>query len=65
MLSDELIYAYQGNTSSWENRLVLALGIYLPDHSRLQIGPDYRIDADFGTASRTRLWLKMGWFKRF
>jgi hypothetical protein len=65
LLSDELIYAYQSRSSSWENRLVIALGLNLPDGSRLQIGPDYRLDADFHEEVRTRLWLKVGWFKRF
>lgn len=62
LLSNEALYAFQDQTCAWENRLVLSLGRNLRDKSRLEIGPDYRIDADLGGELRTRWWLKVGWF---
>lgn len=65
LLSDEPIFSLQKCETSWENRLVFALGFVLPKGNRLQIGPDYRLDANFGESPRARLWLKVGWFSSF
>lgn len=62
MLSDEMLYAYHQAMMSWENRLVASLGKNINDNSRVEIGPDYRLDADFGGLLRTRWWLKLGWY---
>ncbi|MFY0608543.1 MAG: DUF2490 domain-containing protein [Cyclobacteriaceae bacterium] len=62
LLSNEPIYALEGGISTYENRLVIAFGLKLPNGSKLQVGPDYRIDARFSEPIRTRLWWKAGWF---
>ena len=60
LLSDELIYAYQGGDSELENRLVGSLGHYFSKRAKLEAGLDYRTDRYIAEGFRTRLWLKVG-----
>jgi hypothetical protein len=65
VLSNEILYAYQQTKMAWENRFVVGLGQKLKDGNRIEIGPDYRVDAVLGGELRTRWWLKVGWFQTF
>ncbi len=60
LLSDELIYAYQGGDSELENRLVGSLGRYFSKRAKLEAGLDYRTDRYIAEGFRTRLWFKVG-----
>ncbi len=60
LLSDEIIYAYQGGDSEFENRLVGSLGRYISQRAKLEAGLDYRTDRYLAEGFRTRLWLKVG-----
>ncbi|WKN46025.1 DUF2490 domain-containing protein [Tunicatimonas pelagia] len=60
LLSDEVIYAYQGGDSEFENRLVTSLGHYFSRKAKLEAGFDYRTDRYIAEGFRTRLWFKVG-----
>lgn len=60
LLSDEVIYGYQGDSGEIENRLVGSLGHYFSQQAKLEGGLDYRTDRYIAEGFRTRLWFKVG-----
>jgi hypothetical protein len=63
-ISNELIYMIQSGEDDLENRLTTALGFYIDDKNKFEIGLDYRTD-DYLVENRFRhrLWLKFGYYK--
>lgn len=63
-VSNELLYMIQSSEDDLENRLAAALGFYIDDKNKVEIGFDYRTD-DYLVENRFRhrLWFKFGYFK--
>jgi hypothetical protein len=64
-VSNEVIYMTQSGEDDIENRLTTALGFYIDDKNKFEMGFDYRTD-DYLVENkfRHRLWLKFGYYKR-
>lgn len=62
ILSNELLYEWQGGADDLENRGVLALGFYFNRVHKLEAGMDYRRDRYLRAGQRRRLWLSVGWY---
>lgn len=62
--SNEIIYMTQDGDDDIENRLAGALGFYIDDKNKFEIGLDYRTD-DYlvDNRFRNRLWFKVGYYK--
>lgn len=60
-LSNEVIYMNQDSEDDIENRFVAALGFFVSDKTKYEVGLDYRTD-DYLVEDRfrSRLWLKFG-----
>jgi hypothetical protein len=63
-VSNELVYMIQSGEDDLENRLTSALGFYIDDKNKFEIGLDYRTD-DYLVKNRFRhrIWLKFGYYK--
>lgn len=64
-VNNEYLYSWQGSDDDFEIRFVPLLGFNFADNSKLEIGPDYRIDSFLnGDPPRNSFWLSLNWFFR-
>lgn len=63
-ISNEVIYMIQRSEDDIENRFAAALGFYMDDKNKFEVGFDYRTD-DYLVENRFRhrLWFKVGYYK--
>lgn len=62
LFSGEPIYSLQDAVSDLETRLVGSLGYFINSSSKLEAGPDYRVEGWLDGPVRQNLWLRVGWF---
>ena len=61
-VSNEYVGSFQGDDTDLEIRLIPALGYYLNDDNKVELGVDYRIDSFLDSTANHRFWLSIGYF---
>lgn len=62
LLSNEVIFAFQGGKYSIENRLVSGVGHFFNRTKKLELSIDYRTDPYFPNVNRHRIWCKISFY---
>ena len=63
-INNEYLYGWQNSDNDIEIRIVPVLGYNFVDKSKLELGPDYRLDSFLNDTTRNSFWLSINWFFR-
>jgi len=61
-LGNEYVTSFQGQETDVEIRLIPALGYYIDDDHKLEVGIDYRIDSFLRSTADHRFWVNVGYY---